>query len=140
MFCLEESKKKSVTIYTDGASRGNPGPAAYAFLFKNEEEILCKESGFLGNKTNNQAEYLAVCFALKKAVKEYEKIIVFSDSKLLVNQLNDNWKVRDNELKKLHDKIKEISEDNQIEFRHVGRENEFIEVADSLCNKTLDKN
>ena len=52
-------------IYTDGAARGNPGPAAYAFIFVDKDNIIHKESGYLGNATNNTAEYKAIINALK---------------------------------------------------------------------------
>ncbi|PTD93578.1 ribonuclease H [archaeon SCG-AAA382B04] len=132
---------KKLFIYTDGASRGNPGPASLGFVFTNkDEEILLRKAKFLGNKTNNQAEYLAVLNAIKEVKKRYKKpITLYSDSNLLVNQLNDEWNVKDSELKKYYKKIKEEIKDLEIEIKHVPRDNKFTEIADSLCNKILDQ-
>lgn len=131
---------KEVKIYSDGASRGNPGPAAYGFIFIKDNEVNYKESGFIGKKTNNQAEYIAVLNALKKArERKFSKIKYFSDSQLLVKQLNGEWNVRDKNLKKYYDKINELIREIDVDFSHVNRENRYIEIADALCNKKLDK-
>jgi ribonuclease HI len=76
-------------IYTDGAARGNPGPAAYAFLFVHNNIIIHKGFGYIGTATNNTAEYKAIINALKTAEKFHRgHLQVFSDSNLAVQQIN----------------------------------------------------
>ncbi|MFX1554793.1 MAG: ribonuclease HI, partial [Promethearchaeota archaeon] len=76
-------------IYTDGAARGNPGPAAYAFLLVHNDTIIHQGFGYIGTVTNNTAEYKAIVNALKAAEKFHRgHLQVFSDSKLAVQQIN----------------------------------------------------
>ena len=136
------SKEDILKIYADGASRKNPGPSAYAFIFVKGEEIIHSESKFLGNATNNIAEYRAAIEALEKAV-EYTRweVEVYSDSELLVNQMNGAWRIKKKHLKELYDQIKQPKERfKQVTFYHLPRENKFIKEADRLCSECLDKN
>ena len=88
-------------VFTDGGARGNPGPAALGYVIKNERGETLKEHGeYIGEKTNNEAEYRAPIFALKKIKalwgKEKAKkteVQIFSDSQLVVRQLNRKYKV-----------------------------------------------
>lgn len=92
-----------VFIHTDGGARGNPGPAASGIVIKNEQgEILAHFGEYLGETTNNVAEYSAVIFGLRKA-KELgaTDVAIISDSKLVIEQLKRNWKVKDVKLQKL---------------------------------------
>jgi ribonuclease HI len=135
-------KDDVLKIYTDGASRKNPGPSAYAFIFVRGEEIIYSTSKYLGTQTNNTAEYTAVIEALKKAV-EYTrwKVEVYSDSELIINQINGEWRIKDDHLKDLHNQIiTQITNFKEVKFFHVSRENKFIKEADKLCNECLDKN
>jgi ribonuclease HI len=134
-------KDDVLKIYTDGASRKNPGPSAYAFIFVRGEEIIYSTSKYLGTQTNNTAEYTAVIEALKKAV-EYTrwKVEVYSDSELIINQINGEWRIKDDHLKDLHNQIiTQITNFKEVKFFHVSRENKFIKEADKLCNECLDK-
>jgi len=136
------SKEDILKIYADGASRKNPGPSAYAFIFVKGEEIIYSESKYLGNATNNVAEYRAAIEALKKAV-EYTrwKVEVHSDSELFVNQINGVWRIKKNHLKELYDEVRQPKDRfEQVTFYHVSRENKFIKKADRLCSECLDKN
>lgn len=128
-------------IYVDGASRGNPGPGAYSFIFVIDDETIYSESKFLGNVTNNVAEYKAVIEALEKATEFTRwKIQLHSDSQLVVNQINGDWRIRKNHLKKLYDEVnRKRGRFEEVKFFHVGRENVFIRKADGLCNKCLDE-
>ncbi|MDY6771237.1 MAG: ribonuclease HI family protein [Candidatus Nanohaloarchaea archaeon] len=129
-----------VVIYTDGASRGNPGPASYGFVLTDGDEVLYTESGFLGRSTNNQAEYNAVINALRTAIDAgVDSVKLFSDSQLLVNQLNGEWKVKDAELRELYDTVQELLDEIDVAFTHVPRENRFVDLADTLCNEKLDE-
>jgi len=130
----------TLEIYTDGASRGNPGPASYGFVFTDGDHVLYEESEFLGTRTNNQAEYHAVLNAIERAREMHDgPLRVHSDSKLLVNQLNGEWKVKDRELRQLYDAVQKAMEGVSVRFSHHTRDNEFVTVADQLCNDTLDR-
>lgn len=90
-------------LYTDGGSRGNPGPAATGIVIKNEaNEILAAYGEYLGIQTNNYAEYSALISALNKAKKlGATEVECIADSKLVVEQLNGRWKVREPTIQKL---------------------------------------
>jgi len=135
-------KSDVLKIYTDGASRKNPGPSAYAFIFVRGEEIIYSTSQYLGTKTNNTAEYTAVIEALKKAV-EYTrwKVEVYSDSELIINQINGEWRIKNDRLKNLHSQvITQKANFEETKFFHISRRNKFIKEADKLCNECLNKN
>lgn len=131
---------ETLEIYTDGASRGNPGPASYGFVFTDGDHVLYEDSGFLGEKTNNQAEYHAVINALTTAREMHDgPLRVHSDSKLMVKQLNGAWKVKDSGLRRLYDEVQKMKEGVSVRFTHHTRDNDFVTVADQLCNDTLDR-
>ena len=91
------------TLFSDGAARGNPGPAAAGAILRNlKKEEVAAISKFLGKATNNQAEYAAVILGLEKALEfNSTEIEIFLDSKLVVEQLAGRWKIKDLKLKKL---------------------------------------
>ena len=124
-------------IYVDGASRGNPGPAASAFLFVHNDTIIHNECGFIGTATNNTAEYRAIINALKVAEKfSRGHIQVYSDSKLAVQQINKKWKINYPHLSKMCAEVYKLSEKfEKVEFFHVGRNNPYIQKCDKLCNE-----
>ncbi len=135
-------KSDILKIYTDGAARGNPGPGACAFIFVKGETIIYSDSKYLGSVTNNKAEYNAVIAALKKAV-EYTRwnVHVYSDSALVVNQLNGEWRITKEHLKVLYDEVMQHKgRFEKVDFFWVGRTNRFIAEADRLCNQNLDEN
>ena len=111
-----------LSIYTDGASRGNPGLAAYGFIFVKEDILIHQDNSFIGKATNNTAEYLAITNALKDAMKYTNgRIKVFSDSQLVVRQINGLYKVNNSHLLVLRDEIYELCEKfKKAEFFHVG--------------------
>ncbi len=128
-------------IYTDGAARGNPGPAAYAFLFVYNEDILHKGFGYIGTKTNNTAEYIAIINALKTAEKFHRgRLQVFSDSKLAIKQINKKWKINYPHLSEMCSEVYQLCEKyDKVEFFYVSRKNHYIQLCDELCNSNLDK-
>lgn len=128
-------------IYTDGASRGNPGPASAAFIIRDRRgNTIRKGSMFLGKTTNNRAEYRAVIKALETAKELSNAVKVNSDSNLLVRQLRGEWKVKNDEIKSLYKKVKDLEKEfKEIEYIHRNRENEGISKADDLCNQRLDE-
>ena len=133
---------EELKIFTDGASRGNPGDAAWAYLILDDQENkIVSQSGYIGNSTNNQAEYFAVIRALQRA-KELtrEKVHLFSDSQLLVNQVTGSWKVKNPELGRLHGRVRSLVDSfAEVKFTHLPRENNYIGQADELCNLRLDE-
>jgi ribonuclease HI len=129
-------------IYTDGGARGNPGPAACAFVVEKNNKTLFKKSKFLGVTTNNVAEYSAVIEALEwmEAKKLFsKKTAFFLDSQLVVRQLKGIYKIKKEHLKNCYLKIKKLEEKfSSIEYFYVPREQNFF--ADELLNQELDKN
>lgn len=138
---------KKIIIYTDGGSRGNPGPAAIGAIFCNEKGQKIKEhSEYLGaNLTNNEAEYQAVISALKKFKALYGKklaknseIEVRSDSELLVKQLNGEYKILDEKIQPLFLELWNLRLDfKKLKFKLIPREKN--READRLVNETFDK-
>lgn len=133
-----------IIIYTDGGSRGNPGPAAFGVVVRYQGEK--KEYGeFMGRATNNQAEYQGVIFGLRKVKQLIGKekageaqVEVRSDSELLVKQLNGEYKVLDEHIQKLWIEIWNLKLDfKEVIFKHVFREDNS--EADRMVNVTLDK-
>jgi ribonuclease HI len=128
-------------IYTDGASRGNPGDAAWAFVFVVEGEVVGQRSAFIGTNTNNVAEYHAVINALQEALRAgWRRAALYSDSELVVRQITGRYRVRKahlapllKEVLTLRDRFEEIS------FQSVPRSNPHISRADHLCNRMLDR-
>lgn len=127
-------------IYTDGGSRGNPGPSAAGFVIQDEQEKLVFEGGdYLGITTNNQAEYQAVKLALEKAKGLGARELNFRlDSQLVVNQLNGTFKIKNRDLWPIHASIKALVQHfTKVTFTHVRRE--FNQEADAMVNKILDE-
>ena len=137
-----KTNKEAISIFTDGASRGNPGPAASAFVILQNDLILFNESFYLGIQTNNQAEYQAIIKALQK-VKEYTEgsVIVHSDSELVIKQLNGDYRVNKPHLKFFRDEIFKLKKEfTDVKFEHVLRKHKWIKYVDKLCNQNLNRN
>jgi len=114
-----------LAVYVDGASRGNPGPAASAFLFVHNDNLIHDECDFIGTKTNNTAEYRAIINALKVA-ENFSRghIQVYSDRNLAVQQINKKWKINYPHLSKMCGEVYKLCEKyEKVEFFHVGRNN-----------------
>ena len=137
---------KKITIYTDGGSRGNPGKAAIGAVFCNEKEEVIKRFGeyFGDNLTNNEAEYQAVIFALKKfkavfgkKIAEVSEVEVRSDSELLVKQMSGIYKIEDEKIQKFFIEIWNLQIDFKgVKFKAIPREKN--READKLVNEALD--
>lgn len=128
-----------LTIYTDGGSRGNPGPAATGVVIKNEQgETISAYGEFLNEQTNNYAEYAAIISGLKKAHElEADEVDCISDSKLVVEQLNGNWKVKEPTIQKLFVQAwNEMQKFKKVTLSHTLREGN--KEADAEVNKILD--
>lgn len=102
--------EKRLKIYSDGGARGNPGPAAAAYLILTETgEVLKEESRYLGKRTNNQAEYEALIFALETASNlGAEEVLCHLDSELVGKHLTGEYKVKNPELQKLWNKAQQL--------------------------------
>ena len=134
---------RKLTIYTDGASRGNPGLAACAWLILDGCEVLEAESAGVGENSNNVAEYTALISALRSAKKycapHETEIEAYSDSELMVRQLNGQYAVRADALKPLYAEVKRLAgEYAAVSHTHVRRENPYISSCDWMCNQALD--
>ncbi len=135
----KKSTENSVTIFTDGGSRGNPGPSAAGYVIVNgRQEVVAQGGEYLGITTNNQAEYHGVLVGLQKARELGYKSVDFKiDSMLVVNQMKGFYKIKNRELWPIHEHIREIMKDfTHVGFTHVQRE--FNQLADGMVNKTLD--
>ena len=132
-------KAKRVTIWVDGASRGNPGRAAMGVIIKDERgELMARISRRIGTTTNNQAEYRAIIAALEKAIElGATHVVINSDSELVVKQLNGRYRVKNAHLKPLYQKIKQLQSSlEEFTITHIPREQN--KEADRLANKALD--
>jgi ribonuclease HI len=129
-----------VTIHTDGASRGNPGAAAFAYVIAGAGEDDIEEAGCLGKMTNNQAEYTALVKSLEHALElaPEARIVLNSDSELMVKQMRGEYRVKNEELRPLYDQAIALLRrfKGGVTFRHVRRADNSR--ADALCNQALD--
>lgn len=129
-----------VVLYSDGGSRGNPGPAGFGFVLQDRAgETIAEGRGFLGRVTNNVAEYEGLLAGLRK-VEELaaSDVEVRSDSELLVRQMNGVYRVKSSRLRPLHAQVKEIaSRLKSCRFVHVAREQN--RRADELANEAMDR-
>jgi ribonuclease HI len=131
---------KKLTIYTDGASRGNPGPSSIGVYVIDRNGALIFEHGEkLGNQTNNFAEYTALIRALELALKnEANDIIIRADSELMIRQMLGIYKVKSPAIVPLHQRCKELSKKfEKVKYEHVRREANV--EADRLANQALDR-
>lgn len=128
-----------LTIYSDGGSRGNPGPSAAGFVIVNDKQELVEQGGeYLGITTNGIAEYHGVRLGLERALElGYKKLDFRVDSMMVVNQMNGVYTIKNRELWPIHERIRGlIRQFEMVKFSHVKRE--FNQLADGIVNKTLD--
>jgi ribonuclease HI len=128
----------ALTIHIDGASRGNPGPAAFAYVITSDGQPAIETSGCLGKTTNNVAEYTALLRALERAQQlGARRIHIRSDSELLVKQMNGEYRVKNPDLQVLYEEARQLcGRFETVGFTHVRREQN--RDADRLCNEALD--
>ena len=126
------------TMHIDGAARGNPGPAAYAVVIARPGQPPIEESDTLGKTTNNVAEYTALVAGLERAAElGLKRLDVFSDSELLVKQMNGEYRVKSPDLQDLYAEAKALrAKFDRVTLTHVRREQNAD--ADRLCNVVLD--
>ena len=133
------NKTDQVNAYVDGGSRGNPGPAAAAFILTDNNQKQIKAKGFfLGKATNYVAEYTSLVKALEAAVKiKAKKLVLFSDSELLVRQINGQYKVKSDNIRPLYSKAIDLLDELETwNVYHVTRDKNT--QADELVNQALD--
>ena len=111
------------TIHIDGAARGNPGPAAFAYVIERDGEPPIEDKGCLGTSTNNQAEYTALVKVLERAAQlQARRLLIHSDSELLVKQMNGVYRVKNEDLRQLYEQAKRLAAQfERVTLRHVLR-------------------
>lgn len=133
-----------IQIYADGGARGNPGPAALGVVIKQQGTVVKKYAEYLGEATNNEAEYQAAIFGLKKIKSLFGKdkagqiaLEVLMDSELVVRQLNREYKIKEESLQPFFIKLWNLTIDfKSVSFAHIPREQNAD--ADRLVNVALD--
>lgn len=132
---------KKLNIYTDGGARGNPGPAGIgAVIYDDNKIVLAEISEYIGEATNNQAEYRAALAAIKKArTLKADELKFFMDSELVVKQLKGEYKIKNKVLASLFVQIYNLSLSfKKVTYTHIPREKN--KHADRLANLAMDKN
>lgn len=130
---------KQMKMFSDGGSRGNPGPSASGYVLTDMNDKVIKKTGvYLGVTTNNQAEYQSLKFGLEEAYKlGAREVDVYMDSLLVINQMKGIFKVKNRDLWPIHESIKELAKRfKKVTYSHVPRE--FNKLADAEVNETLD--
>jgi len=133
--------KENFFVYCDGASRGNPGPSASAYLILSpKRKLIAKGGKFWGKGTNNEAEYRAVILALKRLKKlKVKKATFFLDSLLVAKQLGGSFKVKNERMQKFFIAIKRLIWETKMEVEFVYIPRKKNSRADKLVNQILDK-
>jgi len=131
--------EKTLSIYTDGAARGNPGEAGAGIIVRDGHTIILEKAQYLGHTTNNIAEYCAFILGLKEAEHlGASDITLYTDSQLLEKQIKGEYRVKDEKLKPLHGKAKEyLQKFMRYKLCHI-RRNENMD-ADRLANQAIDR-
>jgi ribonuclease HI len=128
-------------VFTDAGARGNPGPAAFAYVLSTQEGRMLKEqAGFIGIATNNEAEYRGLIAGLEEARRVgAEEVTVTMDSELVVNQMIGKYRVKAVNLLPSYERARELlSCFSKVKIVHAPREHPSIQRADCLVNQELD--
>lgn len=125
-------------LYTDGGARGNPGPSAIGVVLFKNDDIIAEISRYIGETTNNQAEYQALIDGLQEArAHKITQLKCYLDSELVVRQINGEYKVKNPELRIKYLNVLDLVEHfDDIVFIHIKRAQN--KLADALVNKALD--
>ena len=130
------------SLYFDGASRSNPGPASYGGVIydENNNEIATYKK-YIGKHTNNVAEYLGCFHGVQACIQEgIKNVTIYGDSKLVIEQISGRWKVKSDNIRPIYNEIKKVLDSKpfeHIEFKHVKRNKN--KRADQLANQALDE-
>ncbi len=132
------------SLFVDGASRGNPGDSSVGVIAFASVEVLQKEPIFqscryIGVKTNNEAEYLALIVGMELCIEHgISDCSVFMDSQLVIYQMRGVYGVKNRNLKELHTRVKVLEQKiHQVSYAHIGRDQNYM--ADGLANRALDE-
>ena len=130
------------TLYFDGASRSNPGPASYGgVIYEENNKEIATYKKYIGRHTNNVAEYLGCFHGVQACIQEgIKNVTIYGDSKLVIEQVSGRWKVKSDNIKPIYNEIKKVLDTNpfeKIEFKHVKRNKN--KRADQLANEALDE-
>ena len=127
-------------LYTDGACKGNPGPAAAAWLLIDDGEVLLEGSEYLGQGTNNVAEYTALLRGMEACINNgYRDVRVLSDSQLCIYQINGKYRVKEKHLEPFFEEVHRLRQEFKgIEFLWVEREDEWVERCDRMAKSLLE--
>jgi ribonuclease HI len=141
---IKQIQPKELNIYCDGGARGNPGPAAWGFVVKdNTGKVIKKDGQYIGKATNNVAEYTGVLSALQWLCRNYNKseykLNFYLDSLLAVNQLNGIFKIKNSSLQAIIIKIKGLETQLKASVYYSFIKREKNKHADKLVNQVLDK-
>ena len=134
-------KSNKIYLYADGGSRGNPGQSAIGVVICDEnKQILTTYKECIGNATNNEAEYKALIKGLEiSAGYCRDDVVFFSDSELLIKQLNGQYRIKAPNLLELYYKVQyRVKPFKNIVFNHHNRNHRFIQMCDKLVNEALD--
>ena len=133
------SRSETCRLHTDGGARGNPGPAASGFVLKKGNVVVAEEGHYLGETTNNVAEYTALLRGLEKArALQIDELDCFLDSELIVKQIKREYKVKQPHLAVLFVKVWNLTlQFKKITFTHIPRERN--KEADRLVNAAIDR-
>lgn len=128
-------------VYSDGGSRGNPGPSAYAIVVTEDGSTVFEKAEFLGVHTNNYAEYRGLIAGISKVIElggtEAEFVM---DSQLVIRQMTGQYKVKSPDMKALHDDAVALASlIPRVSYRNVRRSEELVPRADALLNAEMDR-
>lgn len=135
----------NVNVYTDGGSRGNPGPSGFGLvIYDDQNNIIYQESTFLGIKTNNEAEYSGIISAIKWVEQNFSKLNIdqvtfFADSQLLIRQLQGVYKVKSPNLVPLFQQAKKTLNQMNLNYQFNDIRREYNQLADELANQAMDR-
>jgi ribonuclease HI len=126
-------------LRSDGGARGNPGPGGAGFVVEANDAVICRAGRFLGEVTNNVAEYEALIWGLENvAALGFSAVDVYADSELMVKQLNGAYRVKSQRLKPLYKRAMAlVSGFASVVIRHVRREDNAL--ADAMANEAMDE-
>jgi len=132
-----EEQRPVAEVFVDGAARGNPGPAGIGIVIRLDGQFR-RHKEFVGRRTNNEAEYLALLKALSiLSTMKVSRAVIYSDSELLVKQLSGEYKVRSGHLRNLHQKaLRQLS---MLSARVVHVDRPSNDEADRLANEAIDE-
>jgi ribonuclease HI len=133
---------QTLTAYCDGGCRGNPGPSSCAFAVYMGSEEVHRGGKFLGTKTNNEAEYEGLIALLEYLHGHFQRVLIFSDSALVVNQVNGAWKINDEKLRPLVARAYALLVRGRHTLQLIKGHSGILgnETVDQICNEVLDTN